>query len=152
MATVVNSSQLIVSGGLLPASVYSRVVVCSEYVAMGFSPVVAVTESLASRLRLLGVDVWVEMEAVARFDEAHLSIRRGFHDPGIDGDINAWETVITPRSHMGILPIRLGLDNTHLHWDLCKLYEGGGQRFAIKTSVTGATQGWVYASFQISEY
>ncbi|MBA7665266.1 hypothetical protein ES703_73336 [subsurface metagenome] len=152
MAKLVSKSQQIITGVMYPKSVYSRVVSCGEYIWAGGGTRLAVTDSLAGRLWLFGIDIWIEMEVVARYEEVLVYIRRGFSDPGYTGSVSGWERVLRPHVHAGVLPWRLGLDNAHLHWDFCKLYEGASQRFVLEISTSGASQGFVYGSFHISEY
>lgn len=152
MAKLANKSQPIVSGVMNPQATYSRVVIVQLLVAAGVgNEDYGITPPLGNRVRLLGVDVWIQPTNQGGFIVAYLKVKSGTGVPisAIRMSVD-WLPVMDVSMILGV-GMMLFCCEKHMHFSMNKLYVGESQRFGLYSQSNSNTQYTILGAFEIAE-
>ena len=151
-------AKVIVPGGPLglsalgPVDVQSRVILIQLFVAAGVgNEDYGVTPPLGNRVRLLGVDAWIQATSQGGFIEAYLKIRTGTGEK-LDAPTVAlqWSSVMD-ESMLLKTGIAFFCCDKHLHFSMNKLYTTQSQRFGFWSQNNSNTAYTILGAFEIAE-
>lgn len=153
MAFVVTRSQQVVTAGIKPRAVYSRVINLTVQVPAGLAQEdFAFTPAIGNRVWLLGVDLFVMTLEVDVVVSGFVYIRSGVGKPQSASEVaTKWNPVI--QNYGGPKPgFYFSAIQDHYHWNMNKFYEAGAVRFGVMaTSLVDIVSWRAWVSFQISE-
>ncbi|MBA7627279.1 hypothetical protein ES703_34741 [subsurface metagenome] len=152
MAVLITKSQAIRASVNNPMAAYSRVVLVQLIVDAGVgSDSAGTTPPLGNRVRLLGVDIWLQPVAQGGFIEGAVKVKTG---SGVKTPVSVisleWATVMD-ESQLLKLGFLVFCCVQHYHFDMNRLYVGESQRFAVYSTNLSNTKYSILGAFQISE-
>ena len=151
MPYLTTKNQQIKTGVMYPRGVYSRIVSCSHYDPVPPAQSFAYTETLAQKLWLLGVDVWLSTNPPFPTHSYTFSLWRLTTIPASLAAMYNNENILPVRAVNGTWYWHAYGPDAHFHWSMNKLYEGQGQRFGCVMTGAGGIIAQIHASFEISE-
>jgi len=132
MATVVNRSQQVVTGGLRPAPAYSRVVAIRADVAPeAEAETHQYTDTFGQILRLLRIDVWLFAKGLTNVADGWFTLMTGQEEPPTPlAMLTNWDVII-PNHHGDVNAFEWQGNRVHFGWDMIVLYKTVPRRFGI---------------------
>ncbi|MBA7474767.1 hypothetical protein ES707_10121 [subsurface metagenome] len=151
MAKIVSSSQRLVTAGINPGSMYSRIVSCRLTMAAPFTYKFTYTPVVAANLWLLGIDVWFccASETDESIDWGIGSGRKAPLTYASYADNYPSIMQVTERDQP--VPWSTECRDRNFHWSLRQRLEGEPRQFGLWAFSGGPTVFYIYASFEISE-
>lgn len=152
MAKLFNREQRIQVGVKNPVSAYSRVVIVQLIVAAGVgNDDWGVTPPLGNRVRLLGVDCWIQPTSQGQFLQAFLKVRAGTGTRFDALTVSQQWTPVMDVSMITKVGMMIFCCELHLHFSMSKLYVGESQRFGLYSQSNSNTQYSILGAFEIAE-
>lgn len=153
MAFVVTRSQQVVTAGVYPISMYSRIETLAVTALGDGVWRYRLTPKLGKNLWLLSVNVWTQPGPIVYFQGTEFRVFAGSGNPGSVAGLETWEEVVPVLAEDGSRgQWMLGDGKEHFAWTMSRYYKGAATRFAL-AYYRGPAQGFkgLYASFLVSE-
>ena len=153
MAPIVNTSQPVITRGVFPISVYSRVISLQAHVpAEAGAQYRTYTPKVGLRTWLLRMDIWLMNKSMDAILDLQFYLMTGTGEPVLPQNmIDEW-VVINPVYDADIPGMMFVGPRQHFWWTMSRLYLGEARRFGLALENNSATvEVNAIASFQIAE-
>jgi len=152
MAQVINRSQQVVTAGLRPKAVYSRVVSCVAFVPTGPGAVYSHTPKLGNNVWLYKVRVWGAPKTANMANQTLFRVLSGTEPVANAAEILEWENILPLVSPGFANEVWTSYDGSGVfEWTMNRFFTGQGRMFGFwaERGPNGIDE--LYASFEISE-
>ena len=134
----INRSQQVVTGGLNPRAVYSRVISCGTFLTAAAAYNFGFTPPMGDNTWLFSVDVWIGLRNQSLYEDTIF-------------DVTVGEKLLPIDTRAGFTFWNTYNSRAHYHWEMRRLFKGKSRRFGIWGMTSARDGGIIEASFQISE-